>query len=31
MVLIIEGGIREGAEALTAYLQLHAGFHAGLA
>ena len=31
MVLIIGDGIREGAEALTAYLQLHAGFHAGLA
>jgi hypothetical protein len=31
MVLIIGDGIREGAEALTQFLQLHAGFHAGLA
>src|SRR5262249_51818638 len=31
LVLIIGDGIREGAEALTSYLQMHAGFHAGLA
>ncbi|MGE0630313.1 MAG: hypothetical protein AB7O43_21165 [Hyphomicrobiaceae bacterium] len=31
MVLIIGDGIQEGAEALTAFLQLHAGIHAGLA
>jgi hypothetical protein len=31
MVLIIGDGIQEGAEALTSYLQMHAGIHAGLA
>lgn len=31
MVLIIGDGISEGAEALTSYLQMHAGFRAGLA
>ncbi len=31
LVLIIGDGIKEGAEALTSFRQLHAGFHAGLA
>ena len=31
MVLIIGDAIREGAESLTSYLQLHAGLHVGLA
>jgi hypothetical protein len=31
MVLIIGDGIQEGAEALTSYLQLHAGLHVGIA
>ena len=31
LLLIIGDGIREGLEALTSYLQLHAGIHAGLA
>lgn len=31
MVLIIGDGIQEGVEALTEYLQLHAGLHVGVA
>lgn len=31
LVLIIGNGIQEGAEALTNYLQLHAGLHVGFA
>jgi hypothetical protein len=31
MVLIIGDGIQEGVEALTSYLQLHAGLHVGVA
>jgi hypothetical protein len=31
LVLIIGDGIQEGVEALTAFLQLHAGLHAGIA
>jgi hypothetical protein len=31
LLLIIGDGIQEGVEALTAYLQLHAGLHVGLA
>jgi hypothetical protein len=31
MVLIVSDGIHEGAEALAAHLQMHAGAHAGLA
>lgn len=31
MVLIIGYGIQEGVEALTSYLQLHAGLHVGVA
>ena len=31
LLLIIGDGIREGVEALTAHLQLHAGLHVGLA
>ena len=31
MILIIGDGIQEGVEALTRYLQLHAGMHVGLA
>ena len=31
MVLVIGDGIQEGAEALTSFLQLHAGLHVGIA
>ena len=31
LILIIGDGIQEGVEALTAFLQLHAGLHAGIA